>query len=75
MLSFYQGNDTSANWAAATTDVQSALGTGGYVSLYQAIIYSRNGAGDQNGLLNVTSDTLTGQIALPYTYDNGSVSD
>lgn len=72
--SFYAGNDTDANWAAATDDVQSALGSGGYASLYQAIIYSRNAAGDRGGILNVTSDSLSGEITLPYNYTNGSVS-
>ncbi|OKL62765.1 Two-component system protein B [Talaromyces atroroseus] len=69
---FYEGNDTDANWAAATEDVQSALGSGGYASLYQAIIYSRNSDGDQGGLLNVTSNSLTSNITLPYKYSNGS---
>lgn len=69
---FYEGNDTDANWVDATADVQSALGTGGYATLYQAIIYSRNGEGDRGGILNVTSDSLTSEIVLPYTYPNGS---
>lgn len=74
LQTFYAGNDTEANWAAATEDVQSALGSGGYASLYQAIIYSRNEDGDSGGILNVTSNSLTSNITLPYTYDNGSVS-
>lgn len=71
---FYQGNQTDANWATSITDVQSALGSGGYVSLFQARIYSRNEGGDQDGLLNVTTNSLTENIELPYSYDNGSVS-
>ncbi|EED19216.1 sensor histidine kinase/response regulator TcsB/Sln1, putative [Talaromyces stipitatus ATCC 10500] len=69
---FYQGNTTDANWVTAITDVQSALGSGGYVSLFQAKIFSRNPAGDQGGILNVTSNVLTEEIVLPYKYDNGS---
>lgn len=52
-------------------DVQSALGTRGDLSLYQAIIYSENGQGGVETLLNVTSDTVPG-ITLPYVAENGS---
>lgn len=70
---FYQGNQTDANWVTAISDVQTALGSGGYVSLYQAKIYSRNEGGNQGGLLNVTTNSLTENIVLPYSYDNGTV--
>ncbi|KAF9884551.1 Histidine kinase [Aspergillus nanangensis] len=68
---YYQGNTSSANWATATTDIQSALGTRGYLSTYQAIIYSKNGHQGPVNLLEVTSDTIP-QIVLPYTDANGS---
>jgi osomolarity two-component system sensor histidine kinase SLN1 len=71
---FYAGNQTDANWVTAISDVQSALGSGGYVSLYQAKIFSRNEGGNQDGLLNVTTTSLAENIELPYSYDNGSVS-
>ncbi|KAE8557433.1 hypothetical protein EYB25_002140 [Talaromyces marneffei] len=69
---FYQGNQTDTNWATAITDIQTALGSGGYVSLYQVKIYSRNEGGNPGGLLNVTTNSLAGSIELPYNYDNGT---
>lgn len=43
------------------------------MSLYQAKIYSRNEGGNQDGLLNVTTNSLAENIVLPYSYDNGTV--
>lgn len=43
------------------------------MSLYQAKIYSRNEGGNQEGLLNVTTNSLAENIVLPYSYDNGTV--
>ncbi|KAL5365236.1 hypothetical protein BJX96DRAFT_179661 [Aspergillus floccosus] len=63
---YYQGNTSTTNWAKAITDLQSALGTRGYLSTYQAVIYSRNGDHGQANLLSVTSDTIPA-ITLPYT--------
>ncbi|QKX57174.1 uncharacterized protein TRUGW13939_04282 [Talaromyces rugulosus] len=68
---FYGGNNTDANWTNAITDLDSALGSRGYAALYQTIIYSRNGAGNSDGLVNVTS-AVGRAISLPYTYANGS---
>ncbi|OQD79779.1 hypothetical protein PENANT_c044G06868 [Penicillium antarcticum] len=68
---YYAGNHTDANWVNSIADVQSALGSRGYLSLYQAIIYSKNGEGGNETLLNVTSETVP-DITLPYTYPNGS---
>lgn len=51
-------------------DVESALGTGGYSTLYQAIIFPRNGAVNPDGILNVTSQSVP-DVILPYTYPNG----
>ncbi|KAJ5109569.1 hypothetical protein N7532_002214 [Penicillium argentinense] len=67
---YNQGNRTSNNWFYANTDIQSALGSRGYLSLYQAILYSKDGNGSER-LLNVTSDTVP-DINLPYNYPNGS---
>jgi osomolarity two-component system sensor histidine kinase SLN1 len=51
--------------------VQSALGSRGYLELYQAILFARNGSVAKERLLSVTSDTAS-DIVLPYTYANGS---
>ncbi|KAI1943352.1 hypothetical protein LOZ12_001712 [Ophidiomyces ophidiicola] len=67
----YRGNNTDENWALAVIDVQSALGSGIYTSLYQAVVFSRDGTGDQHGVLNVTGSD-TSPIALPYSHPNGT---
>lgn len=67
---YYDGNTSTSNWASSVLDFQSALGSRGYLSLYQALLYSRSGDGDSR-LLNITSDTLP-EITLPYTDANGS---
>ncbi|KAJ5823765.1 Six-hairpin glycosidase [Penicillium robsamsonii] len=68
---YYAGNTSDENWTNSIADVQSALGSRGYLDLYQAIIYSKNGHGGANALLNQTSDTVP-DITLPYTYSNGT---
>jgi osomolarity two-component system sensor histidine kinase SLN1 len=68
---YYAGNNTVENWTSSIADVQSALGSRGYLSLYQSIIYSKNDEAGIETLLNVTSDTVP-DITLPYTYPNGS---
>ncbi|CAG8283123.1 unnamed protein product [Penicillium salamii] len=68
---YYAGNNSVENWTNSIADVQSALGGRGYLSLYQAIIYSKNGDAGVESLLNVTSDSVP-DINLPYTYPNGS---
>lgn len=70
---FYKGNNTIENWSAAIQDAESALGNGGYSPLYQTIIFPRNGAVNPHGILNVTGQNVP-EIALPYTFPNGSVS-
>lgn len=67
---YNEGNRSSNNWSYATTDVQSALGSRGYLSLYQAILFPKNGSGNES-LLNVTSESVP-EITLPYSYSNGS---
>jgi osomolarity two-component system sensor histidine kinase SLN1 len=52
-------------------DFQSALGSRGDLSLYQTILYSKNGQGGNEALLNVTSETVP-DIILPYKLPNGS---
>jgi osomolarity two-component system, sensor histidine kinase SLN1 len=69
---FYLGNNTAANWVRATSDVQSALASGGYSSLLQVILYPRNITGNTYGLLNVTGSAIQ-PIALPSNYSNGTV--
>ncbi|KAJ5175769.1 Two-component system protein B [Penicillium canariense] len=68
---YYAGNESSANWNNSILDVQSALGSRGYLSLYQATLYSRSGDGGVSRLLNITSDSIP-DITLPYGYANGS---
>ncbi|KAL5000168.1 Two-component system protein B [Aspergillus recurvatus] len=71
---YYAGNTTEENFASSITDVQSALGSRGYLSLYQASIYARNVANGETTarrLLNVTSDDVP-QIRLPYDQPNGT---
>ncbi|KAJ5544450.1 CheY-like superfamily [Penicillium sp. DV-2018c] len=65
------GNTSDENWTNSIADVQSALGSRGYLSLYQAIIYSKNGKGGIATLLNQTSDAVP-DISLPYTHPNGT---
>ena len=67
---YNEGNRTSNNWGYAIPDLQSALGSRGYLSLYQAILFSKNASGSQR-LLNVTSDTIP-DIVLPSSYANGT---
>lgn len=67
---YNQGNRSSNNWAYAIPDLQSALGSRGYLSLYQAILFSKDGSGDGR-ILNVTSDTVP-EIVLPNSYSNGT---
>jgi osomolarity two-component system sensor histidine kinase SLN1 len=69
---YYAGNHTVENWTNSIADLQSALGSRGYLSLYQSIIYSKNGAEGIETLLNVTSDSAP-DITLPYTFPNGSL--
>lgn len=70
LKSFYHGNTSADNWTTAERDVNGALASGGYSSLVQTIIYSRNATGNTTGLLRATAYT-TG-IQLPETYANGS---
>jgi osomolarity two-component system sensor histidine kinase SLN1 len=70
LKSFYRGNTSADNWTAAERDVNGALASGGFSSLVQTIVYSRNATGNTTGLLRATAFT-TG-IQLPETYANGS---
>ncbi|EPS29265.1 hypothetical protein PDE_04214 [Penicillium oxalicum 114-2] len=65
------GNTSSSNWSNSLLDFQSALGSRGYLSLYQVMLYSRDGQQGSSRLLNVTSDTLP-DITLPWADENGS---
>lgn len=68
---YYAGNTSDENWTNPIADVQSALGSRGYLDLYQTIIYSKNGKGAGQTLLNQTSNSVP-EITLPYTYSNGT---
>lgn len=67
---YYQGNTSESNWASATEDFQSALGSGGG-NLYQVKVYSRNTTGPVSGLFNATGRT-TPRIELPYERSDGT---
>lgn len=67
---YNRGNHSSENWFYAITDLQSALGSRGYLSLYQAVLFPKQGNSSQR-LLNVTSETIP-DISLPYDYLNGT---
>ncbi|KIH93127.1 osomolarity two-component system, sensor histidine kinase SLN1 [Sporothrix brasiliensis 5110] len=69
--SFYAGNHSESNWDLAQQDMQSALGAGGFTTLFQSRLYSRNTSGRATGLLNVTGNGI-GSIELPYENGNGS---
>ncbi|KAL4865564.1 Two-component system protein B [Aspergillus spectabilis] len=71
---YYAGNLSETNWASSMNDVQSALGTRGYLSLYQSSIFSRDiesGQTNSRRLLNVTGDDVP-EITLPYLHSNGT---
>ncbi|KAJ6018310.1 hypothetical protein N7451_001689 [Penicillium sp. IBT 35674x] len=68
---YYAGNTSASNWVTSIEDVQSALGSRGYLDLYQASLYSSETGSGDGRLLNVTSSTVP-EITLPYTYPNGS---
>ncbi|KAJ0119346.1 hypothetical protein J7T55_013584 [Diaporthe amygdali] len=70
LVTYYEGNTTDSNWASATEDFQSALGSGGG-NLYQVKVYSRNTTGPSNGLFNATGKT-TPRIELPYETSDGN---
>ena len=71
LKTFYLGNTSESNWDAATRDVNGALASGGFSSLVQTIVYSRNATGSSpNGLLRATANT-TG-IQLTDQYPNGT---
>ena len=70
LKSFYLGNTSDNNWDAAIRDVNGALASGGFSSLIQTIVYSRNATGNPNGLLRATANT-TG-IQLTDQYSNGT---
>ncbi|KAL1898837.1 Histidine kinase osmosensor [Sporothrix stenoceras] len=71
LSNFYAGNHSSSNWALAGQDMQSALGSSGFTTLFQSRLYSRNTSGRATGLLNVTGNGI-GAIRLPYENSDGS---
>ncbi|KAI1748015.1 osmosensing histidine protein kinase SLN1 [Xylaria castorea] len=71
LLDFYGGNHTAENWQLAIQDLQTALNSGGTSNLLQAKLFSRNETGDPNGLVNVTSDSIS-DILLPGKAPDGS---
>ncbi|KUJ18134.1 uncharacterized protein LY89DRAFT_38710 [Mollisia scopiformis] len=70
LKNFYAGNTSDTNFSAAYSDVQSALASGGFSSLLQVQVYSRNDTSSSSALLSATANT-TG-IELPSQYPNGT---
>ncbi|KKK17102.1 hypothetical protein P175DRAFT_0429539 [Aspergillus ochraceoroseus IBT 24754] len=67
---YYAGNYTSDNWVSSFASVQSALGAGGYLSLYQASVYAKLGHAGVR-VLNVSASNIP-DIELPYRYPDGT---
>ena len=70
LKSYYHGNQSVDNWAAAAVDVRGALASGGFSSLLQAIVFSRNATGNSTLLIRETANAPG--ISLPSQYQNGS---
>ena len=65
-------NNTLSNWESAQADLSAAL-AGGDTLLLQAVIFPANGDGPtQQGLLNATSDKVTGNLELPFRNSTGA---
>ncbi|CZS98478.1 related to protein histidine kinase [Rhynchosporium agropyri] len=75
LKSYYKGPQTATNFTAALNDVSSALDSGGFSSLLQIIVFSRNstigGNGRENASLGLIKATAPNSgIRLPYQYPN-----
>ncbi|KFY22364.1 hypothetical protein V493_06653 [Pseudogymnoascus sp. VKM F-4281 (FW-2241)] len=68
---YYQSDNSASNWRGAEEDVQSALASTGYSQLLQVKIFSKDGTGDSEGLLNVTA-AGSADLELPMQYPNGT---
>lgn len=71
LIDFYSDGPATINWTAPAADLQGALKSGGFSSLLQTIVYSRNATtnGNGKGLLNATA---TSNGVYVGTYSNGS---
>jgi osomolarity two-component system sensor histidine kinase SLN1 len=70
LKAFYLESLTSSAYDAAINDVSGALASGGYSSLLQMVVFSRNATGNSTGLLKATANAPG--ITLPATYVNGT---
>lgn len=71
--SYYKGDQSTQNWTAATRDIRGALRAGGYSSLVQIVIISRNATGaSPRGLVRATLNRTSEPIELPTQYENGT---
>ncbi|KAH7356913.1 histidine kinase-group VI protein [Rhexocercosporidium sp. MPI-PUGE-AT-0058] len=75
LKAYYKGNQTTTNFTAALADVSTALDSGGFSSLLQIIIFSRNstigGSGRENASMGLVKATApNASIQLPYQYPN-----
>jgi osomolarity two-component system sensor histidine kinase SLN1 len=72
---FYRGNKTAANWDEASSDILGALASGGFSSLLQMTVFSRNTtstAPDSNVLIRETA--ASPGIELPDTINCTNVT-
>ena len=70
-VTFYGGNTSLSNWAAAAQDLEGALSSGGFSDLLQARLYSRNTTGNPDGIFSVTGKD-TPPIRMPYDTPDGA---
>ncbi|KAI6710333.1 hsp90-like protein [Diplocarpon mali] len=77
LKSYYRGDDVPTNWTSSLSDIGTALDSGGYSSLLQITVFSRNSTTGENGSENSSNVLLratapnTG-IVLTTKYSNGS---
>ncbi|KAH8889221.1 hypothetical protein GQ53DRAFT_825538 [Thozetella sp. PMI_491] len=71
LFDYYGRNGTSAQEADAGQTLQAALFSSGSIDLLQAQIYARNSTAGSDIVLSQTGSSGS-QIALPYTYPNGT---
>ncbi|KAH7052330.1 hypothetical protein B0J12DRAFT_751978 [Macrophomina phaseolina] len=75
---YNDGNDTyraSANWSTSQSDLAAVFDGGQQMTLLlQAQVWPKNytGAAADNAVIQATASLVSGKLALPYTYDNGS---
>jgi osomolarity two-component system sensor histidine kinase SLN1 len=70
LKNFYK-NPSGTNFTNAQSDLQSALASGGFSSLLQTVVFSRNTTGDRAGIMQATA---ANQSISTGTYGNGTLA-